>query len=245
MILHDGTRMSESTSVESCSGRLDAPDRGDGPLMDATRTHLRIRPRRSLMTTATVSTILAMIPIFGALYWHTIPSGPWSAVLIAHAIVFAGSGIVQWRQSTVFAEVTDTHLQGRGIFSPMVRVPLDRIAEVLLIDTYTSHTQDLVTQMLVLDRDGRPLWRMRGNFWHAHELRALADALPVVPEVGDEPLSMAAFFREYPGSAYWFEDKPVIRVLAITAGVAALLVGAAMLMHGLGVPLAGPLGADG
>lgn len=205
--------------------------------MTATAT-VRVRPRRSLMTTAFVSIVLAMIPVFGVLYWFAVQHGSWAVVFAVHLAVTAASLVTLGRQLTVFVAVTETQLIGRGIFSPMVRVPLKGITNVVLVPTYVGQSPDAVQQLLVRDAAGARLFRMRGNFWHADDLRAVANALPVRPEIVQEPISTREFFRNYPGSAYWFENRPVLWIVSVAVVLVLAIAVAAWLMTIFGMPLA-------
>ena len=142
-----------------------------------------MRPRRSLIRTGFVSVVLAMIPLFGVLYWFSIEHGSWLVVLVVHLIVTAACLLAIVRQLTVFSAVTETELIGRGIFSPMIRVPLDKIAAVHLVETYVGQAPESVTQLLVTDDEGKRLFRMRGNFYQDGDLKAIAAALPVQAQI--------------------------------------------------------------
>jgi hypothetical protein len=78
---------------------------------------------------------------------------------------------------------------------------------------------------------------MRGNFWHAQDLRAIADSLPVRLVVIDEPIALSEFFRQYPDSAYWFEDKPGLKVFLLGSLIAGALAIAVWVMTILGMPI--------
>jgi hypothetical protein len=203
----------------------------------STTAIVTVRPRRSLLTTGFVSIVLAMIPVFGVLYWYSIEHGSWPIVLVVHGIVILAAVIVLGRQLTVYSAVTATELVGRGIFSPMIRVPLSSIAAVDLVETYVGQAPESVTQLLVRDAEGRRLFRMRGNFYHPGDLATLASALPVVPTVVPEPVNLTEFFRTYPGSAYWFEHRPVLRVIVLVLALLAALALAAWVMSLLGMPV--------
>ena len=138
--------------------------------------------------------------------------------------------LVGVRQLTVFAEVRDGMLRGNGIFSPVEEVALDRIARVDLVDTYVGLTPMPIRQLLVRDAEGVRLFRMRGNFWHVGDLEEIAGALPVAPVTTSEPLDLRDFFRDYPGSAYWFEDRRSITALSILVGIVAVVAVAAVAM---------------
>lgn len=196
-----------------------------------------VRPRRSLLTTGFVSIVLAMIPVFGVLYWFSIEHGSWPIVVIVHGIVILAAVIVLVRQTTVYSAVTETELVGRGIFSPLIRVPLSSIAAVDLVETYVGQAPESVTQLLVRDAEGRRLFRMRGNFYHSGDLAKLAAALPVPATVVPEPINLTEFFRTYPGSAYWFEHRPVLRIVVFVVALMAALAVAAWVMSLLGMPV--------
>ena len=196
-----------------------------------------VRPRRSLIRTGLISVGLAMIPLFGVLYWFSIERGSWQGVLAAHVVAILITILVVARQLRVFTAVTGTELIGNGIFSPLIRVPLDDIAAVHLVDTYVGQAPESVTQLLVTDASGQRLFRMRGSFYREGELQKVAAALPVSPQIVSEPMDIAEFFRTYPGSAYWFDHRPVLRAVLVAIGLAAALVIAAWIMTILGLPL--------
>lgn len=204
--------------------------------LQATLVH--IRPRRALISSAVVSMLLAMAPVFFLLYWFTVPAGTWPVVAALQVAVLVACVALGFRQLRVFVAVTDSQLVGNGIFTPTVRVALHDIAQVLLVETYRGHAPETVTQVLVLGADGRRVFRMRGNYWHASDLADLTAVLPVPAERGAEPMPLSAFFRLYPSSAYWFENKPVVRVAAVAAAVVLAIASAAAMMAVLGVPLA-------
>ena len=91
--------------------------------------------------------------------------------------------------------------------------------------------------VVVRDAEGRRLFRMRGNFYPDGSLERIAAALPVPVEVTPEPISVAEFFRTYPGSAYWFEHRPILRVAVFAFALVAALAIAAWVMTILGMPV--------
>ncbi len=201
------------------------------------KTLVTVRPRRSLITTGVVSVALAMIPLFGVLYWFSIEHNSWRVVLVVHVIVTALFILAAVRQSTVFSAVTETELIGRGIFSPMVRVPLVTIAAVHLVETYVGQAPESVTQLLVTDDEGKRLFRMRGNFYREGDLKSIATALPVPTQTTAEPIGITEFFRTYPGSAYWFEHRPILRIVVFAVSLALAVAIAAWVMTILGMPM--------
>lgn len=200
-------------------------------------TRVLVKPRRSLLTTALLSAALAFIPVFGVLYWFAIDHESWQAVAVVNIVVVLLGVALVARQLAVHAEVTETELRGNGIFTPLVTVPLERVRSVLLVPTYVGQAPEAVTQLLIRDSRGRRLFRMRGNFWNPADLRAVADSLPVRVVVIDEPMPLSEFFSAYPGSAYWFEDKPGLRVVLIGGLIAVALAIAVWVMTILGMPI--------
>jgi hypothetical protein len=200
-------------------------------------TVVRIVPRRSLLVSALVSIVLVLLPVSAVLYWFAIPRGQGFWVAVAQGIVVVASFALLLRQLTVDTVVADGELRGRGIFSPMERVPLSTIARVDLVPVYVGQSPETVPQLLVRDAAGARLFRLRGTFWHPGDLDKIADALPVPTRVAPEPMSHAEFFAAYPGSAYWFENRPWL-VAGLLAAVIAICIGIAVgVMTLLGMPI--------
>ena len=198
---------------------------------------VRIHPRRSLLVSALVSTVVVLVPLSAVLYWFAIPRGQAGWVAAAQAIVLVVALALLVRQLTVHTAVSDGELRGRGIFSPMVRVPLARIAHVDLVPVYVGQSPETVFQLLVRDATGARLFRLRGTFWHPGDLERVAAALPTPPRRAQEPLAIGEFFESYPGSAYWFENRPGLVALVIAllvAAAVAIIVGVMVL---LGMPI--------
>lgn len=201
------------------------------------QTTVRIVPRRSLLVSALVSIVVVLVPVSAVLYWFAIPrgQGPWIALM--QAIVVVAAVILLFRQLTVDTVVADGELRGRGIFSPMVRVPLEKIASVDIVPVYVGQSPETVPQLLVRDAAGRRLFRLRGTFWHASDIAKVTEALPVPARMAPEPMAAAEFFAAYPGSAYWFENRPWL-IAGLLALVIAACVGIAIgVMVLLGMPI--------
>jgi hypothetical protein len=201
------------------------------------QTSVRITPRRSLLVSALVSIVLVLVPVSAVLYWFAIPRGQAMWIVLMQVIVVVAAIILLFRQLTVDTVVDDGELRGRGIFSPMVRVPLEQIASVDVVPVYVGQSPETVPQLLVRDAAGRRLFRLRGIFWHAQDIAKVTEALPVAAHIAREPMSAAEFFAAYPGSAYWFENRPWL-----TAGLLAVVIAACVgiviaIMVLLGMPI--------
>jgi hypothetical protein len=168
---------------------------------------LRVRPKRSLSTTAIITFFALTIPVFAVLYWYTAPLHAVRWVLGAHIVIALLCLVTLFRQSTVFAALTKDQLVGNGIFSPTVSVPRSRIRSVALAQVYGRESSEISTQFAALDDKGNCVFRMRGEFWHDDDLRTLATALNVGKVEETPPLSREEFYAKYQGSRYWFERK--------------------------------------
>jgi hypothetical protein len=171
------------------------------------------------------------------LYWFAIQHGSWGLVFAVHLTITIACLAVLWRQLTVFTAVTETELVGNGIFSPIVRIPLSAIASVVVVPTYVGQSPDPVPQLLVRDASGHRLYRLRGTFWTPEDVTAVANALPVTPTFVEEPISIREFYRTYPGSAYWFQNKPALSIVMFVLAAAVAVAVAAWVMTVLGMPV--------
>jgi hypothetical protein len=198
---------------------------------------VHVRPKRSLLGEAFAAIVLGTTPIFAVVYWFTSTHGGMELAIIVHAVVIAIGLLLVWRQLRVFCAVTDDELVGNGIFTPLVRVKLASIRRVQLVPTYLGAAPEPVLQLLVTGDEGRRLFRMRGNFWRASELRELAAALPVPVEETREVITMSEFFAGYPGSAYWFENRRPLQVAIATVLLLVALAAAVWIMNLLGLPI--------
>jgi hypothetical protein len=186
------------------------------------------RPKRSLLITGVVALVAALIPVVVAL---VVLRGDWLPTVLVGSIAVVACVVLGFRQLAVHVRVTDAELSGNGIFSPMVRVDLDDVRDVLLVPTFIGAAPEPVLQLLVRDDAGRRLFRLRGNFWDDGLLEEIAAALPVPVHAVAEPITAKSFFANYPGSEYWFENKPGLRIAAILgAGLLALAVAAGAML---------------
>lgn len=193
-------------------------DAGTGPRAG---TRVRVRLRRAVLHSAIVSLTAAMVPLGLTLGVLVAVGGHWPVLLAIEVFILAACLALVLRRRAVFAEVTAHELRGNGIASPMETVPIERIGAVHLVPTYVLGRDEPITQLLITDRSGRRLFRMRGTYWEGGDLELIAAALPVRTEIVAEPIRLADFYAHYPTSEYWFENKRSMRILTVL-GVCAL-----------------------
>lgn len=198
---------------------------------------VRVVPRRSLLVSAFASILVVLVPLSLVLYWFAVPRGQGGWVVLADALVVVAAVGMLLRQLSLHTTVADGELRGNGIFSGLVRVPLERIARVDLVPVYLGQSPEPVLQLLVRDAAGRRLFRMRGTFWHTGDLERVAAALPVPMTVATEPIPVAEFFHVYPTSAYWFENRPWLVTALVGSVIAAAIAIAVGVMALIGMPI--------
>lgn len=203
----------------------------------AQRVRVRVRPKFSLLGNAFAAVLLGTTPIFAVVYWFASTRGGMELAVVSHLVVLGTGLALVWRQLRVYCAVTDSELIGNGTFTPLTRARFTEVQRVLLVRTYIGAAPDPVLQLLAVGADGRRLFRMRGNFWHEADLRAVAAAMPSPTETPGEPLTMREFFTAYPGSAYWFENRRPLQAAILAVTVIAALVGAVWIMSLLGLPV--------
>ncbi len=202
---------------------------------------VRVRPRNSLLRTGVLSYILLSLPLFGALYFLGASRGTWPIALLVHLVTLVGAigGYNVYRRT--FIGVTATELHERGALGGVRVTPLERISQAFLVSTYRSSSVETTEQFILCDSNGRRLVRMRGMFWTTSAMRAVAAATRAPLEESTEPITARIFFENYPGSAYWFENRPVLTWLAVIVVLAAVLGLVLGLMALIGIPASDPL----
>jgi hypothetical protein len=200
------------------------------------RFEFLMRPRKSLLRTAWVAGLVGSLPLFAVLYWEAIQSGGSLAVVVhTHIAGMIAGLLVYWRQTSVFTGITGGALVGNGIFSPVVRVPLEEVHRVEFVKVEGKDPGEPALQFVAIDAEGRTRFRMRAQYWRLEDLHALADRLGCAGDRRD-PLTAEEFFEAYPGSAYWFEKYPALRFALGAVGVLGAVLGATALVAAAGMP---------
>jgi hypothetical protein len=191
-----------------------------------------VEPRRSLATSAVLTSLAALVPVGAALLWLTWSSGLWP-VGVAHGALAGVIGIAAHRRYLIsFAALDAEHFVKRGWLPGYVRVRRDRIAEVVVVSTYVPHSTDTVLQLVAFDSVGVRLVRMRGHYWPDESIMTVRDALGAASTVITKPVPLRDFYRRYPHARYWYEGRPGLSV-PFVAGLFALASGALVLVYGI------------
>jgi hypothetical protein len=201
--------------------------------MNTSQYAVLVRPKPEMTRIAVVTFFITTVPVFAVLYWYTAPMGVWPEILAAHLLIAGACLVTAWRQRRVFSAVSDEVLEGNGIFSKMESVPLSTVVRVVLVPVFRSHPNEATTQLVVLGDGDRCLFRMRGQFWNDADITRLVEGINRPTTREHEALSEIEFFDTYPGSAYWFERKPILRILLVVAATVAVSVALFVVVHGV------------
>jgi hypothetical protein len=202
---------------------------------------VRVSPRTSLIRNGVLSYALLSLPLFGALYFLGAPRGTWPIALGVHVVTLIGAAACYLVYRRTFIAVTRTEVHERGALGGVTITPLEQVSRVILLSIYRSSSTETSAQLLLCDSSNRRLVRMRGLFWTTAAMNTIASAVRVPFEERIEPVTTQAFFEEYPSSAYWFENRPVLTVLAVIVALAVMLGLVLGLMALMGIPAGNPL----
>ncbi|CAN5351578.1 hypothetical protein BH11ACT2_BH11ACT2_03200 [soil metagenome] len=187
----------------------------------------RLRPRRSLFWQASAAALAFLAPVSGALYYLTIPDGPWLLVLALQVLLIATFFASYLSYISLGFWVGPSGIAERGFFGLSKYVPREQIGSIVLVNTYRPGGTETRAQLFICDNAGMQLLRMRGQFWSMAPMLAVSDALDIpLTELTDD-VTRAELLEEHPGLLYWFERHPVIiGIVGVAALAAAAIVGA-------------------
>ncbi|MEO6943664.1 MAG: hypothetical protein ABI053_03020 [Lacisediminihabitans sp.] len=203
---------------------------------------VRVSPRRSLMRNGLLSYALLSLPLFGAVYFFSTLGVTWLiAVLGIHLLTLAAAAILYWRFTAIFIGVTPTAIYERTLLRELQPMQLSDVGEAVLVSTYRSSSPDTMLQLLVRCTNNKRALRMRGMFWSQRDMRAIATVIAASTDIAmderDEPITARDFFAQYPGCAYWYENRPVIVVMTAVVSMLAVFGFVLAFMALMGIPI--------
>ncbi|WP_411719990.1 hypothetical protein [Mycetocola sp.] len=168
-----------------------------------------VRVRQGLLAQGIAALLALSVPVLLVLYWLTIPTGAWVWVAAVQTLVIVVVIFGVYRYLRVCISVTPTHLLERRFFFGTNRVPLDSIGRVVMLEMHRTMASQSRLQMFVLDAGGRPLVRMRGEYWSRNGINRIASHLTMAPiEHIDHPVTLDELQTTRPEMLYWFERRP-------------------------------------
>lgn len=194
------------------------------------RSLVRVSPDRRLARSGVLAVLLVSLPIFGMLFFLGLDDGVWPVAIGGELLCLIATGIALVRFFGTFVEVTETTIEEREFLGRRTSTPRAEVHSVVLARTYRSSSSDSTPQLIVRGASGRRILRMRGYFWAEELISEVAAAIEVPVVRPHEPMSAKDFFADYPGSAYWFEDRPAVAVAGTVAAFVACVGGVYCLM---------------
>ena len=167
-----------------------------------------LRPHAHLFTRGIVAVLALTTPVFAVLYWLTIPSGAWPAVLGLHILAVAATTLAVLAFFSTTIELGPDGVKERGFFGRTVVVSPAMVKTVTIVHLYESSTLDTLPQLFVTGLDGRLLIRMRGQFWAPEDMERVAEELDVPITRPDDSMTLTELRRASPELLYWFERFP-------------------------------------
>lgn len=187
--------------------------------LDRTEVTTAVVPIQSLGRTALLSGAFSLIPVFAACLWLTVRTSAWPAVACGEIVVTAVFFAIFIRFKLVYSAVTPTSVVKRRMVLSTTRVDRAAVDHVLVSRVYRGSSTEWLTQMIVLDAEGRRLFAMSGLFWSEADINAIAEALDVQLVIDEQPLSRGEYYEMYPTARGWYETR-VFQL--ITVGIAAI-----------------------
>jgi hypothetical protein len=194
--------------------------RGGTVVAAGSTQRVKLRPLGHVFSQGIIAVVAFMAPVFVVLYFLTIPSGPWRAVLVTQVIatiVVVASSVSYFRLAIWVDRTSITEI---GFFGRMRRVEARDIESVFVADVFEASGTKTLPQLFVRDASGRTVIRMRGQFWSKESMDRVLAILEVPKVAREASVSTRELRDEYPGLLYWFERRPVIGALVFTAGTA-------------------------
>ena len=182
---------------------------------------VRLRPHPHLLRRAWGATLAFFLPASTALYFLTIPRGPWLLVVTGQLLFIVIVALALRAFLRVGICVSPTSITEQGFFT---RTHLQRseLGEAIYVNTFDGGGIDTLPQLFLCDHDGMQVLRMRGQFWSRESMLQVAATLEIpFTEIGRD-VSTEELRAAYPGLLYWFERRPVLAATAV-AGVAAVV----------------------
>lgn len=188
-----------------------------------------LRPHGSVARQGVVTVLTFLTPLFGVLYFLTIPNGAWMPVLAGHAIVTVAVIAASIAYFSARIWVTPGGMAQRDFLGRIRMTCRGQIEQILLVHVYQGLTLNTQPQLFVIDRDGRRALRMRGPLWSQEHMRQLAGDLDLPLTTMAEASTAGELRQSHPQLLHWVERRPVAAaalsgvVIAAVATIAAVL----------------------
>ncbi|PWC07664.1 hypothetical protein [Mycetocola zhujimingii] len=173
-------------------------------------TTVTVRVRRGLLAQGIIALLALSVPIMIVLYWLTIPAGTWGWVGAAQFTLLVAVLIAGYRYTRVSITATPTTLCEVRFFGGVTLTDIADVERVIMLEMHRTMASQPRLQMFVLNSSGKPLLRMRGEYWTRNSINRIAAQLSTVPiEHIDHPVTLDELQTTRPEMLYWFERRPI------------------------------------
>lgn len=206
--------------------------------VDRTQADVHLHPCPNVARSVLIAALIAGLPLFAVLYWLAAAHGNWPRVLILNAAALL-VGLALWiLYRTSYVRVDSTALTVRSLVR-RTTVPRGAIAAVEIAHTWRSASFESEPQLLVLDRDGTCLTRLRGAVWSLESMRTVAASLDVPIVEQPDTVTLRELFAQHPTSRKWFEGHLWTGVAGVTTAFVAAFVVTSWIRTAIGTPAEG------
>ena len=185
-------------------------------MVDDVLSQRRLRPHSHLFQQGATAVVAFMAPVFIVLYVLTVPDGAWRAVLGTHITATILVGIAFIRYLTTAIWVSPGGITERGYFGRRHSHSIDEIGSLVLANTYQE--TNTLPQLFVCDHEGRPLVRMRGQFWSQQSMDVVVAVLGLPLATLEDSITPGELRAGHPELLYWFERHPFLTAGLFVAG---------------------------
>lgn len=196
-----------------------------------------IRPHGSIARQGIVTLLALITPLFGVLYFLTIPDGTWHPVLVGHAIVMAVGAAAMVAYFSVRITVTPSGITKRNILGYTRTINRSCVGGMLMAHVYQGYTMQTEPHLFIIDKSRRAAMRMRGPLWTRDSTDRVACALDLHAATVAEPMTTRQLRLSHPHLLHWVERRPVVLATLTGVGIALTGVVATSLFALAGLPL--------
>ncbi|MGO4689449.1 hypothetical protein [Glaciibacter sp. 2TAF33] len=192
---------------------------------------LMVRPKSDLWVSAWVAFSLLTLPLFGAFYLITVPTGRWLPFASAHAVLILLFVLTAWRLKGAGILLAPDGMREREYLRRKVFTPVEVIASVVVVKLRDSNSDSVSQQMFMVDASGNTLLRMRGPMWHASDLWRVIDYYAIPVRLVDTPMTWSELRRsQYRRNISVWERHPIVLLVCLVGVFAAVMIPALLVV---------------
>ena len=173
-----------------------------------------LRPRGHLFARSLTAVAIAVVPVFGVLYWLSLGSGLWPLVALAQLIVIALYIVALLATRSVFFRLHPWGVEDHVPFGLTRHIRSDDVDTVLLIDLYSGSGLESWPHLFAVDAEDRLLLRMHGQIWSRSSIQQVASRLQAPVVHAPTPMTLTEFTSIEPQLLTWWERRPFWRRVA-------------------------------